>query len=238
MNNGFRRVITIVLSAALFMTLFLTVPVDGKVAYAVEEVTIVGTIQNTRSYYNVNGDVNAYCFFPSTLSTYKVGKKQVEITEFGVGVDPEKFGTNDLSSFVGVTKAYTGVIAKSSSAPFTYTFVVYSATDTAAPTMTEMDTYLKGLGFSTTPTDMQNGGEYFIGCLGWNNTVTFSYHMKGSCAGEITAYILHEDFSPDFGIDTFRIASNAKAMQVARKMAQYGNGEVTRDELSKYLNSL
>ena len=50
MNNGFRRVMTIVLSVALFMTLFLTVPTDGKVAYAVEEVTIVGTIQNTRSY--------------------------------------------------------------------------------------------------------------------------------------------------------------------------------------------
>lgn len=237
MKSVLKRAMTVILSLALGLTVFLGLPLSGKVAYAANEVTIIGTVQNTRSYYNVDGPVSAYCFFPSTLTTYTVGKKQVEITEFSAGVNPDVLGTNDLSSYVGVTKAYTGVIAASSSAPFNYTFVISSVADAPIPTMNEMDTYLKGLGFGTTPSDSGNG-EYYIGCLGWNNTVAFSYHTTGSCVGEITAYILHEDFSPDFGIDTFRICSNAKAMQAAKKMAQYGNGEITRDQLSKYLNSL
>ena len=175
MKSVLKRAMTVILSLALGLTVFLGLPLSGKVAYAANEVTIIGTIQNTRSYYNVDGPVSAYCFFPSTLSTYTVGKKQVEITEFSAGVNPDVLGTNDLSSYVGATKAYTGVIANSPSAPFTYTFVISSVADATIPTMTDMDNYLKGLGFSTTTSDMGNG-EYFIGCFGWNNTVTFSYH--------------------------------------------------------------
>ena len=238
MKNVIRKGISICVAITIFTSLLIFLPTKADVSYAVESVTIVGTVENTRSYYNVNGPVTAYCFFPSTLTTYKYGGKQVEITEFGAGVNPAILGTNDLSSYVGKTMAYTGVIGKTDTAPFTYTFCIESATDAAPVSMAEMNAYLTGLGFSTTPTEVPDSGEYYIGCLGWNNTVAFSYHTKGSCVGEITAYILHEDFSPDFGIDTYRIASNAKAMQAAKKLAQYGNGELSREKLQKYLDSL
>ncbi len=233
-----KRLLSICLISAMVGCILLFVPTNTEAAAAPATVTIIGTIQQTRTYYNVNGPVSAYCFFPATLQTYNIGGKQVELTECAAGVTPELLGTNDLSSYVGVTRAYTGVLAKSTSAPFSYTFCISSVADAQPYSMEEMDAYLKTLGFETTPSGVPGSGEYYIGCFGWNHTVAFSYSTQGNNCGQITAYILKEDFSPDFGIDTFRFGSTAKAQQAAQKLALYGAGQLSRDKLKKYLNSL
>ncbi len=237
MSKKTKKLLSILFSVTLLAALFINNQVPADTTYAAEEVTIIGTIQQTRTYYWVDGSVSAYCFFPSTLNTYKIGGKQVELLECGVGTTPEKLGTNDLSSYVGVTGAYTGLLAKSTAAPFAYTFVISSVTPAAPATMAEMDAYFKALGFEGVPQD--NGDNtFYAGYFGWNKTVAFSYNCKGNCCGEINAYILKEGGVADFGLDSSRFATNAKAMQVAKKLAQYGNGEITREKLQKYLNSL
>ncbi|MCR4787667.1 MAG: hypothetical protein K5888_03685 [Lachnospiraceae bacterium] len=238
MRSIAKRFISVITILAMVGCVLLFVPTNTEAAAAPAQVTIIGTIQQTRNYYDINGAVCAYCFFPATLQAYNIGGKMVELTECGAGTTPELLGTNDLSSYVGVTKAYTGVLAKSNTAPFSYVFCISSVADAQPYTVEDMNAYLTALGFETTPSGLPGSSEYFIGCFGWNHTVTFSYSTQGNSYGQFNAYILKEDFSPDFGLDSYRFGSTAKAQQVAQKLALYGTGKLSRDKLKKYLNTL
>ena len=235
MTKTIKKILSLLLTVAVATSTAFSLSPEANAAGA-SVVSILGTVVNTRDYYFVNGPVCAYGFFPAELTTYNVGGKKVEITEFGAGTCTE-LGTNDLSSYVGVTGIYTGRIAKSTKAPYTYSFGIMSFTPIENTSAQAMNTYLTGLGFENTVSE-SSPTEWFIGSFAYNHTVAFSYHTSNGYSGEITAYILHEDFSPDFGIPSFVPGSRAKAQQVAKMLSQYGAGTISKDKLIKYLNSL
>ncbi len=240
MIKNLKKIVAVLSAAALFTTLFFVLPpVESEAA---EDVTIVGTVINTRNYYNVNGEVNAYGFLPATLTTAKIGGKNVELTACGAGTTPEILGTKDLSGYVGVTRAYTGKLTKSTLAPYKYTFVISSVADTPAPDYVSiMTSHLTSLGYINVQCIEYAPGEVACTASSPDFHCYFYYYLHGGVWGEINAVVTNVDnTATDLGYGTETPASGgfAKAQQVATIFSQYHSGAITKAAAQKSLNAL
>ena len=130
MNKKLKELLTVVLTGIIAMSMFLIIPTEAKEAYASNnEVTIVGTIVKTREYFDdVEGPVATYGFIPEAPYKYTLGEKPIEITEFAAGASTS-LGSKELSSLVGTTKSFTGVIDRSPTEPYEYMFAISSYTE-------------------------------------------------------------------------------------------------------------
>ena len=231
----------IILSAAICATLFVAAkPLEVKAA---GDITIVGTIVKTRDYYNVNGPVCVYAFIPATLTEVQIGKKTVELTVCGAGTDTAALGTNDLSSFVGVTRAYTGQFGTGSTGPFKNTFVISSVADApAVDYATIMTNHLTNLGYINVNCIEYAPGEVACTAMSPDFHCNFYYYMHNGVWGEINAVVANEDFSATdlgYGVEGYPAAGGfAKAQKVASIFAQYKAGTITKDAAQKSLNAL
>ena len=238
MKREIKKLLALTLAALMVLLTF--APAKEVEAAAPAEVTIIGTIINTRDYYQGNGPVTAYGFFPTFLTTVTVGGKEVELTCCGIGTAPE-FGTNDVSPWVGQLKQFTGTITKGSGKPYKYDFALKSVSDVPAGatlgTKDYMISYLTALGFQGV-----QGGEYAPN--GWstdgfmlNWVVSFTYNCNGGLYGPIIAVVTNaEHTAQDFGI-TNTACNTAKAMQAAKMLSQYATGAITRDAAEKYFKN-
>ncbi len=240
MIKSLKKIVAVLSAAALFTTLFFILP--PAESEALEPVTIVGTVINTRNYYNVNGSVSAYGFIPATLTTAKIGGKNVELTACGAATTPEVLGTNDLSGYVGVTRAYTGLLTKSTLAPYKYTFVISSVADAPATDYASiMSAHLTSLGYTNVECIEYAPGEVACTANSPDFHCYFYYYLHGGIWGEINAVVSNADnTATDLGYGTETPASGgfAKAQQVATIFSQYQSGAITKDAAQKKLNAL
>ena len=240
MEKTIKRIIAILSATAPFATLFFALPpVETEAA---GDVTSVGTIIQTRNYYNVNGAVSAYGFVPATLETVNIGGKNVELTVCGAGTDPAVLGTNDLSSYVGVTRAYTGKLAKGSTAPYKYTFAISSVAETPAPDYVSiMTSYLTGLGYTNVYCVEYSPGEVSCNADSPDQLCHYYYYMHGGVWGEILAVLTTAESNVpilEYGTQSPASGGFAKAQKVASIFAQYQSGAITKDAAQNSLNSL
>lgn len=226
---------------ALLTSLFLIgclAPARAVYAASPSQVTLTGTIIRTREYYNVNGDVNVYGFFPVTLTTVKVGGKNVELYECGVGIASE-LGTNNLDTYCGVIKQYTGTLCKSNTKPYSYTFVISSVSDPVGPLEnngTAFTTYLTGLGFTPDPIEANLPYPFHAGgrVAQPGGFIDFHYYSENGIYGTTTVNVMKDDFSYEFG--AVQVGMNyAKAQYVAKLAAGYANGTVKKKTLQAFL---
>ncbi len=242
MKKTKERIISVVSVVALFVSLFMVIPpAQAQEVRAVSEVTIVGTIVNTRDYYNVDGAVCAYAFIPATLTTVSVGGKNVDLTVCGAGTMPA-LGTNDLSGLVGVTRAYTGSVGKINTAPFKYSFGISSYADTPAPDYVSiMKAHLEGLGYINVVAYSDVPGEVFAQADTTDFRGNFYFFMHNGVWGEISAVVTNADHTGselEYGCQIPASGGFAKAQKVATIFAQYNSGAITKDAAQKSLNSL
>lgn len=242
MKNVFKKILSVVLVMALVASASLAVP--PVTADAADEVTIIGTIIQTRSYYMANGPVCAYGFLPAVLTEVKVDGKTVELTECGVGTT-DTFGTNDLSGFVGMKKAYKGKIYKNKKAdPYKYSFALTGVEELPAGAQTGtrdyMDAYLQGLGYTTECIEYSPGEMHLSGRMN-NGTVDFYFYIHNGIWGEISAVVAKPDFTGaelQYMVNAQACGGYAKAQKVAKIFAQFASGAITKDAAQKALDSL
>ena len=241
MKTSIKKFFSIILAAAICATVFVVAkPLEVKAA---GDVTIVGTIVKTRDYYNVNGPVVVYTFIPATLTEVQIGTKTVELTACGAGTDTATLGTNDLSSFVGVTRAYTGQFGTSGTGPFKYTFAISSVADTpAVDYVTIMTNHLTSLGYINVTCIEYAPGEVACTAMTPDFHGNFYYYMHKGVWGELNAAIANADFTATdlgYGVEGYAQAGSfGKAQKVATIFAQYHSGAITKDAAQKSLNSL
>lgn len=238
------KVKTKCLSALLIVFLFVGCLIPAPVSYAAsapEEVTLIGTIVHTRDYYNINGDVVYYGFFPVTLTTVNIGGKPVELYECGVGVAPE-FGTDtNLEPYVGTIKQYTGRLGKSSTKPYTYSFGITSVSDVTGPVGNDgvaFNAYLTSLGYDTTAGLSVDPGYFPYTSGGRVKTADgfCDYHCftTDGITGQVTVNVMKDDLTYEFGAVQVGMGL-AKAQYVAKLTAGYANGTVKKSTLQGFL---
>ncbi len=242
MKNYLRKIISVISVIALVVSVSFSVPPIE--ASAAEEVTIIGTIIQTRSYYMVNGVVSAYGFLPSMLTEVKVDGKTVELTELGAGT-AESFGTNDLSSYVGVMRAYKGKVYKNKTAdPYKYCFALTGVEEIPAGTQVGnkayMDSYLTGLGYTVESFEYAPGEIAFHARMD-GTRIYFYFYMHNGIWGEISGVVNKPDFSGaelQYMENAQAVGGFAKAQKVAKIVAQYATGAITKDAADKALKAL
>ena len=242
MKEKFKKIISVFTVIAMVAAIFITTPpVETSAA---EEITIIGTIIQTRSYYMVNGVVSAYGFLPAVLTEAKVDGKTVELTELGAGTT-ENFGTNDLSGYVGVMRAYKGKVYKNKKAdPYKYFFALTGVEELPAGAQTGgkayMDAYLTGLGYTVESFEYTPGEIVYHARI--NTTIVdFYYYMHAGLWGELSAVVLKADYTGaelQYMENAQAVGGLAKAQKVAKIFAQFYSGALTKDAAQKALNEL
>ncbi|MBQ3795808.1 MAG: hypothetical protein II842_05920 [Butyrivibrio sp.] len=242
MNKTIKKIISLISVIVLVAAISFSMP--PVEASAADEITIIGTIIQTRSYYMINGNVNVYGFLPSMLTEVKVDGKTVELTECGAATT-DTFGTNDLSAYVGVMRAYKGKVYKNKTAdPYKYCFALTGVEEIPAGTQvgnkTYMDAYLTGLGYKVESFEYAPGEiAYHAGIDG--TRVYFYYYMHNGIWGEISAVVNKPDYTGaelQYIENGSAVGGFAKAQKVAKIFAQYATGAITKDAADKALKAL